>query len=176
VVPPWHVQFLAAVGVPAWRADWDQEGSDLKQLIREQLRLICKLSQATQGLGLVQQRLIEDLLPARETLLLLLEVVLLHPGLPTLMFCHSRMAHIWNSIQRCAANARETAATMLQPLLHLLGPAVLQQLEDASSGSSSSSSRDDADFDNRPEDFAGGFAMMTEWLVGAGAMRLRPAN
>jgi hypothetical protein len=26
-VPPWHVQFLAAMGIPAWRADWRQLGA-----------------------------------------------------------------------------------------------------------------------------------------------------
>jgi hypothetical protein len=218
-VPPWHVQFLAAVGVPAWRAEWRQI-PNVSQAMLEHLETLHCLgrglevkamlltaggrqgssnssgscvcgggesgnslpSQAEQHQSrgqesapgpVSQQRSYEELLPARETLLLLLEVILLHPGVTTIILCCPAMQNLWRRMQptSASADARETADTMLQPLLHLLGAAVLQQLETTSSGSSSSS--DDATPGGRSEDFARWFAYLAEWLVAAGATPLQ---
>jgi hypothetical protein len=122
------------------------------------------------------------LLPARETLLLLLEVMLLDHGpsarrAVTVKYCYQRMQGIWSRMQPDSANSRETADTMLQPVLHLLGAAVLQQLEAASS--SSSSSRLDGTQGNGWGDLLGDgldlttqFAKLAKWLVAAGMMSL----
>jgi hypothetical protein len=128
----------------------------------------------------------EELLPARETLLLLLEVVLLNPGMRTMQYCYPRMQHIWSSMQptpanavaaatACVSDAQQAANTMLQPLLHLLGPAVLQQLEAATSsggggggGSCSDSSSDDGMFDD--SDLALYFARLLKMLAATGAV------
>jgi hypothetical protein len=123
-------------------------------------------SEQQQKPGLVtQQRSFEGLLPAREILLLLLEVILLQPAVTTTMLCQPPMQNLWSRIQPGSVEAQETAATMLQPVLHLLGPAVLQQLEASSRrAGSGSSSRvvDDAD------KFASWFGKLAESLVAAG--------
>jgi hypothetical protein len=216
-VPPWHVQFLAAVGAPAWRAGWRSVGN-VQQLVTTQLRSMHSLSQSMQmpgramsgcsGAGssgstsssssgggasgstlpseagqqqrhsqqseqLLQQHSFEQLLPARATVLLLLEMILLRPGATRIMLCYPRMHNFWDSMQPNAGNAsaQQTTDTMLQPVLHLLGASVLQQLE-ASASSSSSSSGNDATLGDRSEKFAKWFAALVEWLVAAGAVRL----
>jgi uncharacterized membrane protein YgcG len=218
-VPPWHVQFLAAVGVPAWRADWRPGCTrpptevmirQLQTLHHRRLMLQMTggggqgnsstgaagphghssssssggdgesgsslLSKARQQQGSVSQQLLfEELLPAREALLLLLEVILLDPGssarrVTTMMICHPRMQELWDRLQQESsdASAHETADAMLQLVLHLLGPAVLQQLEASSSGSNNEA----APSAWGSEDLARWFAKLTEWLVAAGAMPL----
>jgi hypothetical protein len=224
-VRPWHVQFLAAVGVPAWRAGW-RPVMNVEQLMLRQLHTIqlkgqmlqmtetlfgfstagggqgssstgaagsqdnssssssssgsgdrksrsglpCEAEQQQESRPMTQQRSFEGLVPPRETLLLLLEVMLLHPGVTTTMLCYPSMQNLWSRMQPDSAEARETADAMLQPVLHLLGPAVLQQLEAASS-SSSSSSGNDATLGDDAQKFAKWFAKITEWLVASGTTR-----
>jgi hypothetical protein len=200
-VPPWHVQFLSAVGVPAWRAGW-RSISDAPQRMFKQLHILQCTGQMLQtiatlfrfptagggqgssssGAAGLQQRFFEELLPPRETLLLLLlEVILLHPLSTTMLLCHQIMQGLWGRMQ--ATDAQQTAGTMLQPVLHLLGPAVMQQLDAAgsssstaaagsSSSSSSSSSGDDATLDDSSQDFARWYAKLAEQLVAAGASPL----
>jgi hypothetical protein len=227
-VPPWHVQFLAAVGAPAWRADWRKQVMGIDQLITMQLHSLCGVSQAMQmqdeALGLhaagsrggssscssstggvgashitlpttakehqklgqesapvSQQRSLEELLPARETLLLLLEVILLWPEVATMRHCCLRFQHIWSRKQptpahavavatACVPDTQQMADTMLQPVLRLLGPAALQKFEAASSsGAGSSSSSSDAGILG-DRDVAGYFSGLVKLIAAAGAV------
>jgi hypothetical protein len=219
-VPPWHVQFLAAVGGPAWRAAWGPIANPPRQMFKQLEALhhkgqmlqmpAMRFGQPTAGGGqgssssssssaiggdgdrgsalpseaqhghwplresapVTQQRSFEGLLPARETLLLLLpEMILLQPMLATMMLCQPRMQDIWSSMMlrqptAAKADAQQTADTMLQPLLQLLGPAVLQQLEAASSSGAGSGSGDGM---YGSSDFAKYFSKLVQLIVSTGA-------
>jgi hypothetical protein len=106
-------------------------------------------------------------------------VLLLDQQALTMMHCHELMQDICSRMQPASANAHATADTMLQPVLHLLGPAVLQQLEatysstTSSSDSSSSSSRVDGIMGGKVDPIsAKQFAKLAKWLVAAGTMSL----
>jgi hypothetical protein len=197
-VPAWHEDFLAAVHAPPRGSDAARDPLDVMgQMVYAfyqvgmYLDLHLDLHQSmTAALGLsggpapspafslAGDRLldgtrsgIESKLPVRQSLLLLLEVMLLDDMHSTRMNCYKRIAAFLHRLESGpgvnAAAAAATADALLQPVLNLLAPTVLSAPSNSSSSSSSSAAAAASTADTAAEAVAE-FAWLVEFLVTTG--------
>jgi hypothetical protein len=167
-VPAWHKQFLAAVGAQAINRQFESVNSELnpRTLLHVAINAMgmafnhfhCEAyyrSVSERGEKGKVYRIsvgslsgVESSLPVRETLLLLLEVMLWDPLMQTQMNCLSRMINILHSTTAAQGSADTSVAAagvaaaaadaVLQPVLQHLAPMMLAALAEGDGTSSSS--------------------------------------
>jgi hypothetical protein len=185
-VPAWHEEFLAAVHAPPCPGELHDPANVVGQMMYALYQVSMYLDitrsfgealgvsgQPPQPLSFGLGRLdgshsgIESKLPVRESLLLLLEVMLLDDMHSTRMHSFKRVAALLGRLESGsdadAAAAAATADALLQPVLHQLAPAVMSTLAAAASSSSSSAAAAAARAD--PAADAAALSVEFAWLV-----------